>query len=345
MGELTTIHSPDVLPVKSGGFAVEKSRAVAEIQASMVVAQGRPRDEMKCYQKVMKACERLSLASTAMYAYKRGGAMVEGPSIRLAEVLARAWGNITYGMREVSRTDGESEVEAFAWDLESNVKVSRHFVVRHVRDKKGGATKLTEERDVYEMMANMGQRRVRACLLELIPGDVVEEAVVKCKLTLAKGDGKPIEDRIRAMLVAFDGVGVNQEMIEKYLQHKVSAIVPAQLVKLQQIYQSINTGVAEREEFFDVSEKSGVNDLNSSLSSTRMESKKTEKEDRTAVDQCLAWIDGFTHPEATMAVFNTAWEKQKIGETVKQFSDLHQAEVAKAKAGIIKILTDRENKK
>lgn len=343
MGELTTIHSPDVLPVKSGGFAVEQSRAIAEIQASMVVAQGRPRDEMKCYQKVMKACERLSLASTAMYAYKRGGAMVEGPSIRLAEVLARAWGNITYGMREVSRTDGESEVEAFAWDLESNVKVSRHFVVRHVRDKKGGATKLTEERDVYEMMANMGQRRVRACLLELIPGDVVEEAVMKCKSTLAKGDGKPIEDRIRAMLVAFDGVGVKQDMIEKYLQHKVSAIVPAQLVKLQQIYQSINTGIAEREEFFDVSAKSGINDLNNSLSS--VDSKETTKVDRTIVDQCLAWIDGFTHPEATLSVFNTAWEKQKIEESVKQLSDIHQAEIAKAKADMIKTLTKRENKK
>lgn len=275
------------IPAVSSASNVEQSRAIAETQAAMVVAQGRPRDEFTAFSKIIKACERQSLAATAMYAYPRGGQMVEGPSIRLAEVMARAWGNITYGLREISRGDGESEIEAFAWDLESNTRVTRQFVLRHIRDKRGGGQKLTEERDVYELTANMGQRRVRACLLELIPGDIVEEAVKKCKSTLAGGDGTPIEDRIRVMVVSFDSLGVSKVMLEEYLQHKVTAIVPAQLVKLQQIYSSINTGVADRSEFFNINAESGKDKLNEQFSgsSTSPENTKAPNQKKKAPEK------------------------------------------------------------
>ena len=240
---------PSALTAAAG---VEQTRAVAETQAAMVVAQGRPRDEFGAYNKIIKACARPSLAETAMYAFKRGGTMVTGPSIRLAEVLARAWGNITYGMRETSRGNDSSEIEAFAWDLESNVRVTRQFILKHIRDTRGGGKALETERDIYELAANMGQRRVRACLLELIPGDIVDAAVAECKSTLAKGDGRPIEDRVRDMIKAFDELGVTLAMIEAFFQHKVTAIVPAQLVKLQQIHKSIKDGIADRSEFFDI---------------------------------------------------------------------------------------------
>ena len=263
----------------SGMVSVEQSRAVAETQAAMVVAKAHPRDEFRAYTNIIKACQRPSLASSAMYAFRRGGQIVEGPSIRLAEVLARAWGNINYGLRELSRSEGESEIEAFSWDLETNTRVTRQFVVRHIRDKKGGGQKLSEERDIYELTANMGQRRVRACLLELIPGDVVEEAVNQCKSTLAKGDGKPLEDRVRAMIIAFDELGVTKEMIEEYLSHKITAIVPAQLVKLTQIYKSIKDGVAPREEFFNINANSSVSKLNEKFGK---KNKKDEKEDQVA---------------------------------------------------------------
>lgn len=248
-------------PAINVAASVDQSRAIAETQAAMVVAQGRPRDELVAYNKIMKACARPSLAGTAMYAYKRGGTMVEGPSIRLAEVLARAWGNMTYGIRETSRSGNISEIEAFAWDLESNVRVTRQFILKHSRDTKQGAKALTSERDIYELSANMGQRRVRACLLELIPGDIVDNAVAECKKTLAHGDGRPMGDRVRDMVAAFDDLGVSLAMIEGFLQHKATAIVPAQLVKLQGIYKSIKDGVADRSEFFDIAGKVKIEPL------------------------------------------------------------------------------------
>lgn len=239
-------------PAQSAAGGIEQSRAVAEAQAAMVVAKMNQRNEIKAYDRIIHACKRKSLAERATYAYKRGGQLVTGPSIRLAEVLARNWGNLTFGLRELDRKNGSSEMEAYAWDLETNTRVSRSFTVKHIRERKQGNVNLDSERDIYELTANMGQRRVRACILELIPGDIVEAAEEQCKKTLEAGDGQPMEDRIRKMVAAFSEQGVTQEMIENFLGHKVEAMVPQQLVRLTEIYRSIRDGIGTREDFFKI---------------------------------------------------------------------------------------------
>lgn len=236
----------------TGLVQVDQARAIAEVQAGIVVAQMRPRDENGAYLRIIKSCKRKSLAEQATYAFPRGGKMVTGPSIRLAEEIARHWGNITYGLRELARKNGSSEIEAFAWDLETNTRVTRQFQMNHIRDTKQGPKAITDERDIYEYVASMGQRRVRACILEIIPGDIVDAAEAECKKTLEAGGGIPLEDRIRAMLTAFDGHGITQAMIEKRIGHPVKSIIPQELVTLQQVFQSIKDGVAKREAFFDL---------------------------------------------------------------------------------------------
>ena len=245
-GMLQQVQTPSALT------SVDQARAIAEVQAAMVVARMNPRDEMRAYQRIVMACKRKSLAEQASYAYPRGGKMVTGPSIRLAEVIAGYWGNITYGLRELNRGKGISEVEAFAWDLETNTRVTRQFQVKHIRDKSDGGKELTGERDIYELVASMGQRRVRACILEVVPGDIVEGAEEECKKTLQGGNGEPMEDRIRKMVLAFSEFGISKDMIEARLRHKIEATLPAELVTLQQIYRSLKDGMAKREEFFDM---------------------------------------------------------------------------------------------
>lgn len=51
----------------------------------------------------MKECERKLVAENAVYQYPKGGQKVQGPSIRLAEVIARNWGNIDYGIIELDQ--------------------------------------------------------------------------------------------------------------------------------------------------------------------------------------------------------------------------------------------------
>src|SRR6185295_15732166 len=67
------------------------SRQAQEVQAAMVMAKQFPRDEIRAWDRIMKACERPKLAEESQYSFPKGGANVSGPSIRLAEVLAQNW--------------------------------------------------------------------------------------------------------------------------------------------------------------------------------------------------------------------------------------------------------------
>lgn len=186
-----------------------------------------------------------------MYAFSRGGSSVTGPSIRLAEELARCWGNIDYGLRELSRRLGESEMEAYAWDLETNTMTSQKFTVRHVRDTRAGRQDLTDERDIYEIGANMGARRLRARILAILPPDLVDAAVAKCRATLEGKSDVPMADRIRALVDAFAGLGVRAELIERRLGKKLDEMLPEELADLRVIYKSIKDGIATAGEHFN----------------------------------------------------------------------------------------------
>lgn len=243
---------------------VESHRAIAEVQAAVISAKNYPRDVSAAYTRIIESCKRKRIAEQAVYTYKRGGVMVEGPSIRLAEVLAQNYGNLSFGTIELARHEGYSEMMSFCHDMETNVRQTRIFQVPHTRSsREKGVTQLTDSRDIYEMNANLGARRLRACILGIIPADIVEDALEQCDRTL-KEDGKnePIQDRVNKMVVAFQTLGVNQEMIEQRLQHKVTAINEAELVGLRKIFTSIKEGVASREDFFKFKTEEKESDLN-----------------------------------------------------------------------------------
>jgi hypothetical protein len=237
--------------VGEGLVQIEQSRAVAEVQASYVIAKKFPRNQAECYASIIDACKRPFLAEQAMYAYPRGGTLVTGPSIRLAETMAQCWGNLDCGVREVSQGNGVSVAEAYAIDLQTNTRVTKIFHVPHVRDTKKGKVKLTDARDIYEMVANQGARRLRACILGILPGDVVEAAVERCKKTLESSE-VPLTERVRKMVILFDELGIKVEHLEKRLGHNLDAVIAQELVTLTSIYKSLKDGMAHREDYFDI---------------------------------------------------------------------------------------------
>jgi hypothetical protein len=203
--------------------------------------------------RILNACARPSLADSAVYTYSRGGTDVSGPSIRLAEAIAQNWGNLQFGIRELEQARGESTVQAFAWDVETNTRREVTFHVPHTRHTKKGVIKLEDPRDIYEMVANQGARRLRSCVLAVIPGDVVEAAVAQCEVTMkAKADTSP--EAMQKMVVAFQAFGVTKEQIEKRIQRRLDAIQPAQVVGLKKIYASLRDGMSAPADWFDVAE-------------------------------------------------------------------------------------------
>ena len=238
-----------------GMTAVEASRAVAETKAAIQMAKMDRRDLVMVERQIEGMCKRQGLAEAAQYAYRKGGQMVTGPSIRLAEALAQVYGNLDYGIVELEQRQGESVMMAYCHDLENNVRQRRVFTVRHEQDTRQGSRPLSSQRDIYELTANHGARRLRACILSIIPGDLVDKAEKLCEETLKNGGGVPLRDRILGMTKAFEELGVTTAMIEKHLKHKLDATIEIELVRLRKLYQSIKDGMTSVTEVFGEADK------------------------------------------------------------------------------------------
>lgn len=260
MNEMTLNHGA-VMSAPGRGNAstmVAQTREMAEALSAVQMAKAFPRDTIAARDRILNACTRPRLAEVATYQYSRGGQDVTGPSIRLAEMLAQNWGNVGFGIRELEQRNGESTCEAFCWDMETNVRQVKVFQVPHIRYTRQGAKPLTDPRDIYEMIANQGARRLRACILGIIPGDVVEEAVKACDQTLAT-HVEITPERLKALVEKFAGYGVTKEEIEERIQRRLDTITPAQFVNLGKIYNSLKDGMAKKEDFFKPSAKPAQN--------------------------------------------------------------------------------------
>ena len=249
--------------INQGTIAIEASRAIAEAQGKLVIAKRFPRDEVQSYAKAMEACQRPTMAAKAFYSFPRGGQTVEGPTIRFAEELARCWGNIDYGIKELSQDDGKSEMQAYAWDLETNAQSVQNFTNPHQREQGKKMVTLTSQRDIYENNANMATRRLRSRILALLPAWFVEDAIAERQKKLAGQNDTPLIDRVKKMVVQFAKLGVTQEMIEKRLKRKIDTMTSDDFVEYVGIYNAVKGGESKIADWFDAQKE--ANDLTEAL--------------------------------------------------------------------------------
>ena len=245
--------TPAAAPARVGqGTAVEQSRAVAEVQAAIVVAQQCPRNIAAAIAEMRQSCQQPYLAERAFYRFPRSSQTVSGASVHLARELARCWGNVQYGLAELRRDDeyGESEMQAYAWDVEKNTRNSSTFIVPHKRDQKGGPKQLTDMRDIYENNANNGARRVREAIFAILPPWFVEEAKELCTRTLRDGGGKPLNLRIADAVKAFEGIGITADRIEAKLSRPSSKWTDHDVAQLLVSFRSIQQGEITAEDEF-----------------------------------------------------------------------------------------------
>ncbi len=246
----------------SQATAIEQARAVAEVQAAVLVAQQCPRNTAEALRQMREACGQQGLAERAFYRYSRGGGQVTGESIHLARELARCWGNIDYGIRELRRDDAGhySEMQAFAWDQQTNTRTSMTFVVPHKRDKKGGADVLTDMRDIYENNANMGARRVREAIFAVLPKWFTEEAKSLCMETIANpaGDKRTMEQRTADAVKWVDGKGVKLTQLEAKVGAPQAQWTAGDLATLKVISSALSKGESTIEDEFPTPRVTGA---------------------------------------------------------------------------------------
>lgn len=232
--------------------AIEQSRAVAEVYAAVMVARDVPRNVQAALRDMREVCGMPALAERAFFEFPRGGSTISGASVYLARELARCWGNIQHGVAELRRDDehGQSEMLAFAWDLQSNARVQTIFIVPHKRDKRGGPDKLVDMRDIYENNANQGARRARECMFAVIPVWFREEAETICRRTLNDGGGKPLAQRVADALGRFAELDVTEADLVRRAGRPVDEWTAATVGGLVTTYQSLKRGEITRQEAF-----------------------------------------------------------------------------------------------
>lgn len=249
MTSLEQITQPRAAVAASQATQVEQSRAVAEVQAAVVVAQNMPRNVEKAREQMRMACSTLALAEKAFYSVPNRG---QGPSVHLARELARCWGNVQHGMVELKRDDraGESEMQAFAWDVEHNTRSLRSFINPHVRMKGKQRQALTDVNDIVNQNNNAASRAVRETIFTVLPVWFVEEAKALCSETLQRGAGEPLAERITKAISAFDREGITADMLEGRLGRGQDRWDERDVADLLVLFQSLRSGDTTRDEAF-----------------------------------------------------------------------------------------------
>lgn len=241
------------------GAAAAVAREEAELKAAIVLARSNPRNELAAFEKIMKACTRPTFADDAAYKYPRGGQEVRGPSVYLAREMARIWGNIRSGIRIVSADREFVHVKGYCHDLESNAykeSESKFRALVQRKDRESGETRwiTPDERDLRELVNKHGAICERNAILQTLPADYVEDALVQAEKTLIAFKRRELDenrgDVVKRLVLTYSDISVSADMLAQYLGHPLEQINAEELASLRAIYKSIRDGQAKREEFF-----------------------------------------------------------------------------------------------
>jgi hypothetical protein len=109
----------------------------SEVEAQLDAAHKYPRSVKRFLNEAITlATFNKDIAASCMYAVPRGGKVIEGPSVRLAEICISAYGNLHVGARVVGAEEKDVVSQGVCWDLEKNNRITIEKR-RKITDKKG----------------------------------------------------------------------------------------------------------------------------------------------------------------------------------------------------------------
>jgi hypothetical protein len=256
----------DVPSTEAGALSLAV-REDSEIKSSYMVALSRRRNELDVFQRLMQTCKRRSFAESAFYSFPRGGENIEGPSIGLLREAARQWGNIRTGLRLVSVDETHVHIRAFALDLETNTyaeaedrfeRLIQRKVWNQAEGRKTAQWIKPDERDLRELVNRRGSIAERNALKKILPADLIDEAFDASRRTASESGEKDLnadrEATTKNLVLAFGGIGVNVDALERFLGHPLAQISGDGVARLRAAYKSIKEGQAKASDVFPPAE-------------------------------------------------------------------------------------------
>jgi hypothetical protein len=241
---------------ESGQIQIITSEAIeainrAEVDIQIATAKKYPR-ELK---KVLNMIETLATLDTetaedCFYALKRGqgdqAKIIEGLSVRFAEIIASAWGNIRISTRIIGNDGKMITAQGICHDLESNLATSVE-VHRRITDKNGK----TFSDDMVVVTGNAASAiAYRNAVLKVIPKAITKNIVERTK-EVALGKALDIEKSRSNCLSNFKKIGVTEKQIFEFLEIKtVEEIDKEHLFTLKGLWNAIKEGSTTVKETF-----------------------------------------------------------------------------------------------
>ena len=241
MSEIIEIKQSDVLQ------AINAS----EIDIQVSTAKQYPRSIPDVLNKISTyATMDVETAADCFYVLRRNGSngsnTVEGLSVRMAEIIAGAWGNLRVQTRIVGNDGRTITAQGICHDLETNVAVSVE-VKRRITDKYGK----TYSEDMQVVTGNAASAiAFRNAVLKVVPKAVTKRVIEGVK-QVALGQSLDLETSRQRMIEYFAKLGVTKEMLLEYLNlKKVDEIDKEAVFELRATANAIKEGTTTVQDTF-----------------------------------------------------------------------------------------------
>jgi len=254
-GLVDSIHSDEpMLPAIQEPTALEEITR-AEIDCAVATAKKYPRSIKRFRQEALTmATADKTIAGQCFYVLPRADKRIEGPSVRLAEIIASAWGNVRFGARIVSENEKEVVAQGVTHDLEKNVSTTIE-VSRRITNKNG----LKFSDDMIQVTKNAAcSIALRNAIFKVVP-KVYTQIIYEQAKKAAVGTLKTLKERVFSMMAKFGDMKVTEEMVLKLVKKpSVEDIDLTDVELLIGVYTAIKDGDTTIKEAFGLSAKSDV---------------------------------------------------------------------------------------
>ncbi|MCR5697800.1 MAG: hypothetical protein K6G73_12575 [Marinilabiliaceae bacterium] len=219
----------------------------AEIDVQIATAKAYPRDIAKVLNTIRTYAEiDVETAQECFYSLSRAGSTIEGVSVRFAEIVANAWGNLRVATRIIGNDGKTITAQGVCHDLESNVATSVE-VKRRITNKEGR----TFSEDMQVVTGNAASAiAFRNAVMKVVPKAITKKITDEVK-SVAMGSTKDIESRRKSMLDYVKKFNITEEQVLFYCGVKtVENIDNQMLFDLRGAINAINEGSSTVEEEF-----------------------------------------------------------------------------------------------
>ena len=230
----------------------------AEIDTQISTAKAFPRSLKMFIDKAMSmATVSESVAESCSYALPRGGKSLEGPTVRLAEIICSSYGNIRAGARVIANDGKTITAQGICHDLETNYCVTVE-VKRKITDKNGK----TYNEDMQVVTGNAACAiAYRNAVFKVVPTALVSDVYDKTK-QVARGTEQTLPAKRKKALDYLHSIKVTDKQICEVLEiKKVEDIDLDKLDTLRGMVTLIKNGESTIKDLFEVAASTSFEDL------------------------------------------------------------------------------------